>query len=47
MTVEDLIYLLETRANADCKVSLRNADNTRDEIEDSDIDIYDDEIIIG
>lgn len=46
MTVCELIFFLESRADSDAIVTVRDGDN-RYEIDDGNIDNYGDEVIIG
>ena len=49
MTVEDLVFILANRSYPDSKVTLRNEEvpDDRVEIDEDNIDIYDDEVVIG
>lgn len=49
MTVDDLIFILANRAYPDSKVTLRSevTPSERYELDEGDIDIYDDEVVLG
>lgn len=49
MTVDDLIFVLSNRAYGDAVITMRNEEcpDDRRELGEDDVDIYDDEVIIG